>query len=281
MVTRNSNGGCHSRGGAIIKKIFAYQEPQQALNARISAHAKYSNFNLHEWIKKRFEIHCGDRILDLGCGNGNFTYLFWDFVQPSGVILGMDKNRALIEEAKTKYAQLPKNKVRFLLHDFDKPFPDLGMSYEWIFSIYSLYYTEDSLKLLRTLKKQLAPGGVFAVIGPGPQNTKDMMDLNYYLTGQRPGKEHVERIERIAKEFKPLFEKLFSKEKVRYEEVDSAMQFPDVESYVEYYTSTLLWRESVKDLSEEKVALIKGKMRKNISLPAQIKKQMSCLVGYA
>jgi len=263
----------------MVEKKFTYEEPGNALNARISAHAKYSNFNLHEWIKDRFRIHSGDRLWDLGCGNGNYTQLFWDFVKSSGFILGMDKNYALIEEAKVKHDGLPKENVKFLVHNYDDPLPDLGESYNWIFAIYSLYYTEDSVHLLQTVKNRLAPGGTFVVIGPGPLNTKDLMDFNYTLTEKKPGREHGERIERIANEFKPLFEKLFSDGKVSYEEIDSVMEFPDVESYREYYMSTLLWRESIKDMSEEKVIATTEKMNELISLPAQIKKQMSCLIG--
>jgi len=221
----------------------------------------------------------GDRIWDLGCGNGNYTQLFWDFVQPSGLILGMDKNKTLIEEAKAKFAMLPEKNVQFLVQNFDEQFPNFDMPFDWVFAIYSLYYTEDSIKLLQTVKNKLAPGGTFVVIGPGPENTKDLTDFNHDLTGKKPDQEHSERIERIAKEFKPLFEKLFPDTKVSYEEIDSVMEFPDVESYSEYYMSTLLWRESIKGFSEETIISIKEEMKKRMSLPAQIKKQMSCLVG--
>ena len=263
----------------MAEKKFAYDEPRQALNARISAHAKYSTFNLHQWIVGRFKIRHGDRLLDLGCGNGNYTELFWDLVRPSGHIMGTDKNSILIEEARAKYAQLPKDKVIFSVHNFDEPFSNLTGHYQWVFAIYSIYYTEDSLKIVQAVKEHLASGGQFVVIGPGPQNTMDLMAFNFQLTGKRPGKEHVERIERIANEFRPLFVKLFSKKNVHYEEVDSVMEFPDYESYSEYYLSTLLWRDSIKDFSEEKIRSIKEEMKKNIFLPAQIKKQMSCLVG--
>ncbi len=263
----------------MVNKAYSYEEPKQALNSRISAHAKYSNFNLHEWIKERFRIQEGDRLWDLGCGNGNFTGFFWELVKPSGSILGMDKNSDLIKEAQGKYKELPKKNVQFMIHDFDDPLPDTGMSYKWIFSIYSLYYTEDSLKLMQVLKNQLAPGGALIVIGPGPENTKDLNEFNYSLTGKNPDEEHIKRIERIANEFKPLFEKIFTKELVEYEEIDSVMNFPDIESFSEYYKSTLLWRQSTKGFSDDKIKEIEVKIKEMIPNSIQIKKQMSCLVG--
>ena len=34
---------------------YSYKEVDKALENRISAHAKYSNFNLHEWLSKKIQ----------------------------------------------------------------------------------------------------------------------------------------------------------------------------------------------------------------------------------
>ncbi|MGD8814861.1 MAG: class I SAM-dependent methyltransferase [Anaerolineales bacterium] len=258
---------------------FGYEEPKNALNTRIAAHAKYSNFNLHEWMKQRFHLQPGDRILDLGCGNGNFTQLFWDFVHPSGVVIGIDKNPSLIEAARSRFADLPDDHVRFLIHDFDEPFPDLGASFDWIFAIYSIYYTADSAKILQTMRELMKPGATFVVIGPGPENVKDLTAFNTQMTGKEPDQEHAGRIERIAVEFQPLFRQIFGEAQVNYEEVDSRMEFPDAESYCDYYWSTLLWRQSIEGLSAAEVKTLKKKTVQSITFPARIQKQMSCLIG--
>ena len=262
-------------------KTYAYKEVKDALNSRINAHARYSNFNLHEWIRNKFKIQSGDNILDLGCGNGNYTKIFWDFNQPNGHIIGLDKNATLIEEAKTKYGDLPRERIKFLVRDYDEPFPETGMNFDWIFSVYSLYYTENSVKLIRILKEQLKNRGRFVVIGPAPENAKDLADFNYSLTGIKPKTEYIERIERIEKEFWPLFEEIFGKACVRYEAIDSVMSFPTAESYAEYYFSTLLWRESTARRTQKEIDEIKNSAINKLSesLPAKINKQMSCLIG--
>ena len=63
---------------------YSYKEVDKALENRISAHAKYSNFNLHEWLIDKFEIKQAGNILDLGCGDGNFIDLFWNSIKPNG-----------------------------------------------------------------------------------------------------------------------------------------------------------------------------------------------------
>jgi len=265
----------------MTEKKYAYEEPKQALNSRINAHSKYSDFNLHAWIKNRFKIRRGERILDLGCGNGNFTLLFWEAVGPTGFVLGLDKNAQLIEEVKNKHAGILGSHVQFKVHDFDDPLPQEARDFNWVFANYSLYYTENSLKILQAVKNRLTPGGTFVVIGPGPGNAQDLSEFSHRLTGKKPNREHTERIERIAKEFRPLFEKIFGKEHVRYEEIDSVMEFPTAESYAEYYWSTLLWRESTSGRSSEEIKMLQEETLKRVSssLPARINKQVACLTG--
>lgn len=260
---------------------FAYEEPKQALNSRISAHSKYSNFNLHHWIQKKFSIKPKSRILDLGCGNGNFTTLFREMTKEQGEIWGLDKNPQLIEEAKQKHAAILGDKVKFMVQDFDLPFPKQIQDFNWAFAIYSLYYTENSLRILQTVRDFLTQGGSFVVIGPGPLNARDLSEFNYEMTGQKPKPEYDARIERIAKEFKPLFRKIFAQSNVEYEEIDSVMEFPTAESYAEYYWSTLLWRESVAGRSPQEIKKLQEQILKKVSmsLPAKINKQISCLVG--
>ena len=260
---------------------FSYKEPKKALNSRIAAHAQYSNFNLHEWISEKFEIKPGDTILDVGCGNGNYTKVFWEKSGSNGQIIGLDKNENLIEEAKMNHSNLPNDLVKFFVHDFDEPFPELQVQFDWVFAIYSLYYTEDSLKLIEVLKSQLKEGGQFVVIGPAPENAKDLTEFSIEMTGVSPDKEHSGRIERIEKEFKPLFEQVFSQDNVEYEAVDSVMDFPTAESYAEYYFSTLLWRDSTKNLSEEEKENLKSKVIEKLQQEdsTKIRKQMSCLIG--
>lgn len=55
-------------------KTFSYLEPAQALTNRIQSHAKYGTFSLHHWIDENCDTKkAGQKVLGLGCGNGNYT----------------------------------------------------------------------------------------------------------------------------------------------------------------------------------------------------------------
>jgi ubiquinone/menaquinone biosynthesis C-methylase UbiE len=110
----------------------------------------------------------GDHILDLGCGNGNYTKLFFDKVKKDGIIYGIDKNKDLIFDAKIKYSNLSHN-INFEVADYDV-IDNVGLSFDWVFSIYSIYYTADSLNLIMKLKSVMSRTGKFVVIGPAHKN---------------------------------------------------------------------------------------------------------------
>jgi ubiquinone/menaquinone biosynthesis C-methylase UbiE len=258
---------------------LGYHEPHESLNNRISAHAKYSDFNLHKWIESHFHIKEGDSVFDVGCGNGNYVELFLSKIKEYGVFCGIDKNEALINEANSKYAEIYNN-VSFNVGDYDS-IDGINNSFEWIFSVYSLYYTSDSKALIKKLRKYLSLGGRLIVIGPASNNAIDLDDLNFKVTGVLPNIEHKLRAERIESEFLPLFESMFGKDNTKLEIVDSVMTFPSIDEFAAYYWSTLLWRDSVASSDFDSVHKLQNKTLQILSTyhDYTIKKQMSCLVG--
>lgn len=267
---------------------FGYVEPPKALDSRIESHKKYSNFDLHQWIRENFRLAPGDSVFDIGCGNGNYTSIFWDAVKPSGVVFGLDKNAALISEARKQHAALPAGNVLFEVGDFDRPFPiPAGLKsvaagkLDWAFSIYALYYSADCARLARELHGYLKSGGRFVVIGPGAENALDLVEINQRLTGNRPNREYFERLDRIQREFAPIFAELFGAGAVTTQTLDSVMSFPTPQSFADYYWSTLLWREAVEGRPEAEVEAIRARTLElaALKLPVDIKKQVACLVA--
>ena len=258
---------------------YKYNEPLSSLDGRISAHANFSNFNLHDWILSKFNIKKGDNILDLGCGNGNYTSLFFKKVSESGVVYGIDKSAELISEANERHGKLSQN-VNFSVADYDS-FDKIKTPFDWIFSIYSLYYTSDSKALASKLKKSISHDGKFIVIGPASNNALELDKFNFEVTGVLPNKEHRLRNERIEMEFFPLFKSLFGNDNVEIELIDSALLFPTISDYAEYYWSTLLWRESTNGLDNREIKKLKIKTINllNERDKLEIIKQMTCLIG--
>lgn len=96
----------------------------------------------------------GDKILDLGCGNGRLYELL---KEKSVDYYGIDNSEKLIEIAKIRYPE-----VKFLVADaLNLPFPD--SFFDKVFSIAVLHHIpseELRLKFLEEIKRVLKPGGL-------------------------------------------------------------------------------------------------------------------------
>jgi len=146
-----------------MEKKFSYDEPKNSLNNRINAHLSFSNFNLHEWVKTNQNILSGDKILDMGCGNGNFLELFLKMTNKKSEIYAVDKSKDLILEASEKFKN---ENITFEVNDFDNVEIE-DKKFDWIFFIYSIYYTENSDKLIKKIQSYLNKKGKLVIIGPG------------------------------------------------------------------------------------------------------------------
>ena len=101
-------------------------------------------------------VENGDKILDLGCGNGRLAELFKD---KEIEYVGIDNSEKLIELAKNRYAT---EKIRFIATDgVNLPFPD--SYFNKIFSIAVLHHIpsrELRLKFLNEAQRVLKKDGI-------------------------------------------------------------------------------------------------------------------------
>ena len=101
-------------------------------------------------------VENGDKILDLGCGNGRLAELFKD---KEIEYVGIDNSEKLIELAKNRYAT---EKIRFIATDgVNLPFPD--SYFNKIFSIAVLHHIpsrELRLKFLSEARRVLKKDGI-------------------------------------------------------------------------------------------------------------------------
>src|ERR1700741_4777755 len=86
---------------------LSYVEKRDRLNDRIRAHKEFANFDIDEWIEKFLHKKPRRDIFDLGCGNGNHLGLYLATVPATGSVTGLDREPALIEEARRKYGSAP------------------------------------------------------------------------------------------------------------------------------------------------------------------------------
>lgn len=88
----------------------------------------------------------GERILDLGCGDGALT------VKIPGQVIGIDHSPSMIAAAQARGLSARQTDM----HNFD-----LGQRFDAVFTNAVLHWTKDIDAVLRSVAKHLAPGGRF------------------------------------------------------------------------------------------------------------------------
>ena len=109
---------------------------------------------------ERIPLKDGDRVLDLGCGNGWATRWLRAQLGPSGTAVGTDVADAMLARAETQSANL--KGVSFRNAAFEElPWED--NTFDHAFSMEAIYYAPDVPAALRSIRRVLRPGGTFTI----------------------------------------------------------------------------------------------------------------------
>ncbi|MFA6918668.1 MAG: class I SAM-dependent methyltransferase [Patescibacteria group bacterium] len=106
-------------------------------------------------------VQDGDRVLDLGCGNGRLAELFLD---KNVSYLGVDSSEELIKIAREKFAN--KKNIKFEVGDIIKLDVTASQSFNLVFMLAVLHHIptkELRLKILADIYKLLKPGGTLVM----------------------------------------------------------------------------------------------------------------------
>ncbi len=133
-------------------------------------HAK----NYFEWQSRLVEPHVGRRVLEIGCGLGNFTQHLLD----RELVVGLDVEPACVEAWQTAFAGRP-NLVGMHLDGSSEAFRELKR-YEpdTVVCLNVLEHIEDDLETLRNMHAVLPPGGRALLIVPAFAGLYGPIDRN-------------------------------------------------------------------------------------------------------
>lgn len=112
-------------------------------------------------IVEQLELKNGDKILDLGCGDGYYSYLLSRFSLKIKVT-GIDNHVAAIESAKR---QVRKKNVQFIIGNAEKlPFPK--NSFDKIIMSEVIEHVSDDIKVLKEARRVLKEDGILILTTP-------------------------------------------------------------------------------------------------------------------
>ncbi len=104
----------------------------------------------------------GMRVLDLGSGDGDVTFLAAGLVGPAGRVVGVDRSRAAVSRATARAAELRMDHVSFRQADLETLVPD--ESFDAIIGRFVLMYLANPGQTLRRLVARLRPGVIVAFL---------------------------------------------------------------------------------------------------------------------
>lgn len=112
-------------------------------------------------VLEELQLKDGDKVLDLGCGNGYYSYLLSQ-IPLNLKITGIDSHLNAVEDAR---AQVPKDKATFIIGFAEKlPFPE--NSFDKIVMSEIIEHVKDDERVLREARRVLRPRGILVLTTP-------------------------------------------------------------------------------------------------------------------
>jgi SAM-dependent methyltransferase len=224
---------------------LGYNESPDTLDIRIRAHTQYSSLRVEDILEELIIRYPTKRILDVGCGSGNYSELF---ARHCFTYVGLDKNTDLLEQAQQKCQKLKLHNTLFVFGDMNDEFVFMPGSFNLVFYGYSAYYVDDAGSLIRRSKSILTSGGTLCLVGPIPGNAIELDLVSKALYGVSSSDEKEIRLGRLQKEFLPLIKEEFGECKVL--EKEFSLIFPSAAEYAKYYLATPQYIELARHSGE-------------------------------
>jgi SAM-dependent methyltransferase len=126
---------------------------------RLIAQASFFG-DLTEEVLRRAGVGPGMRVVDLGCGTGDVSFLAARLVGPAGTVIGVDRSAEAVAVAERRAAGAGLDNVSFVVQDLSEL--NLTAPADALVGRLVLMYLADPAATVRRLLEQLQPGGVVA-----------------------------------------------------------------------------------------------------------------------
>ena len=147
-----------------VNKKYLKEEQYKSsnnLSARIVIHQKFRTNpeSFYGWIWNQYEIKKPLKILEIGCGTGEFWLENHSKLPDNSEILMTDFSEGMVEKAKSK---INFDNVKFEVADIDNlPYPD--DSFDLVMAHHVIYHAADKDKALSELKRVVKSDGFISI----------------------------------------------------------------------------------------------------------------------
>ena len=127
---------------------------------RLALQAEVLHTQPTRWLFQQAGLSAGMRVLDVGCGAGDGTFLAAEFVGPSGRVIGIDSSPRALDTARLRADRAGLGNVAFIeadLQDYVHPEP-----FDALVGRAVLMYLPDPAAALRSLLRSVRGGGLVA-----------------------------------------------------------------------------------------------------------------------
>ena len=157
-----------------VPYVFGYTEAE--LQRLIRQSAFYAEFT--EEILRSAGIGQGMRVLDVGCGVGDVSFLAARLVGPSGVVVGVDASQEALALARRRASADHLRHVTFLEGNLANM--DLSDSFDAVIGRFVLMFLPDPSAAVRKLTRHLRNGGIVAFQEMDISAARSMPDMPLY-----------------------------------------------------------------------------------------------------
>jgi len=207
------------------------------LVSRINLIEKYGTNDFNQWLLKKLKLQQGEKVLDIGCGNGSQILAY---SQVTNNIVGIDLSESLLREAKKRIKEFAPGKDFVLIRENGENIPFKENTFDVVTCNFAIYYMNEK-KVMTEIKRVLKPYGRFLIASPPDDTSREMVEMHYrvakYIPPQyQPGSSD------LRKEVLPVAKKIFCN--LSLELFVNPIVFPDVETFMEHYMSSTLYVQS-------------------------------------
>ena len=260
-----------------IMRKLSYLETEEKLNIRIHAHTAYANFKLEDWLVGWLGKSSGCRLLEIGCGDGNFFPTYSQVLGNNGLIIGFDINQTLLQKAReiAKRLNTPTNVFPW---NFDKhPYPLLDEEVDILIAPFSAYYTNNVSKWIEDSLRVIKKDGRLLLLGPTKDNAQELYALNEMVTGINSVPETNETSSKLEETFLPELQKRLSYQ-VKKTILDRQIIFPSPEEFTLYYFATWLYEKTKEKI--EKPIEFESVLKAAQSTTLKLNKRIVCIEAH-